>query len=209
MSPRVSKVALTAHITSSVGWIGAVAAFLALAIAGFASKNDQTVRAAYLAMELIGWGVIVPFSIASLLTGLVQSLGTSWGLFRHYWIVAKLLITVFASALLLVHMQVASRMANLVTGTSFGASDFHNMRIQLVGDAVAALVVLLIATVLSVFKPQGLTPFGRKQNSGSDAFIQTGVPRWMRAFGLTIAVLLIAFVLIKHLAGGGLSHHMR
>ena len=160
LSPRASKVALAAHVTSSVGWIGAVVAFLALAIAGLTNKNDQTVRAAYLAMELIGWGVIVPFSFASLLTGLVQSLGTSWGLFRHYWIVAKLFITVFASVLLLVHMQVASRMASVVTGASFGAADFHNMRLQLVADAVAALVVLLIATVLSVFKPLGLTPFG-------------------------------------------------
>ena len=209
MTPRVSKIALTAHVTSSVGWIGAVVAFLALAIAGLTSKNDQMVRAAYLAMELIGWGVIVPFSIASLLTGLVQSLGTSWGLFRHYWIVAKLLITIFASALLLVHMQVASRMASVVTGTSFGASDFHNMRLQLVGDAVAALVVLLIATVLSVFKPQGLTPFGRSQSSRPDALEQTGVPSWVRVSGIILFVALVAFVLIKHLASGGLSHHMR
>jgi len=209
MTPRASKVALTAHVTSSVGWIGAVVAFLALAIAGLTSKDDQTVRAAYLAMELIGWGVIVPFSIASLLTGLVQSLGTSWGLFRHYWIVAKLLITVFASALLLVHMQVASRMASVVTGASFGASDFHNMRLQLVGDAVAALVVLLIATVLSVFKPQGLTPFGRNQSFRPDTLEQPGVPRWVRVSGISLFVALVAFVLIKHLSSGGLSHHMQ
>ena len=41
-------------------------------------------RGAYLAMDLIGWFVIVPLSLASLLTGLVQALGTTWGLFRHY-----------------------------------------------------------------------------------------------------------------------------
>lgn len=209
MTPRVSKVALMAHVTSSVGWMGAVATFLALAIAGVTSTNDQIVRTAYLAMELIGWCVIVPFSIASLLTGLVQSLGTSWGLFRHYWIVAKLLITVFASVLLLVHMQVASRMASVVAGTTIGAGDFHGMRIQLVGDAVAAIIVLLVATALSVFKPQGMTPFGRNQSSRPDEFDQTGTPRWVRVFGIIVAVILIAFVLIKHLAGGGLSHHMR
>lgn len=209
MTPRVSKIALTAHVTSSVGWLGAVAAFLALSVAGLASKNDQVVRAAYFAMELIGWCVIVPLSLASLLTGLVQSLGTSWGLFRHYWIVAKLLITVFASVLLLVHMQVANRMASVVAGTTIGAGDFHGMRIQLVGDAVAAIVVLLVATALSVFKPQGLTPFGRNQSSRPDEFDQTGTPRWVRVFGITVAVVLIALVLIKHLAGGGLSHHMR
>lgn len=46
-----------------------------------------------------------PFSLAALLTGVVQSVGTAWGLLRHYWVIAKLLITVLATLLLLVHMQ--------------------------------------------------------------------------------------------------------
>jgi hypothetical protein len=75
--PRLRKFALTAHVTSSVGWLGAVAGFLALAVAGLTSQNAQMARAAYLAMELITWFVIVPLGLASLLTGLVQSLGTS------------------------------------------------------------------------------------------------------------------------------------
>lgn len=210
MTPRVSKIALTAHVASSVGWLGAVAAFLALSVAGLTSKNDQVVRAAYFAMELVGWCVIAPLSLASLLTGLVQSLGTSWGLFRHYWIVAKLLITVFASILLLVHMQVASRMANIVAVTTLGAADFQGMRIQLVTDAVAAIVVLLVATVLSVFKPQGLTPFGRNwQSSPANASQETSTPRWVHVFGIILIVLLLAAFLFKHLTSGGLSHHMR
>ena len=49
------------------------------------------VRAAFLAMESIGWFVIVPLSLAALPTGLVQSLGTEWGLFRHCWMLAKFL----------------------------------------------------------------------------------------------------------------------
>lgn len=209
MTPRISKFALTAHVTSSVGWLGAVAGFLALAVAGLASKNDQTVRAAYLSMELIGWCVIAPLSLASLLTGLVQSLGTSWGLFRHYWIVAKLLITVFASILLLVHMQVASRMANVVAGTTFVATDFNGMRIQLVADAIAALVVLVAATALSVFKPQGLTWFARnQQNSGADTTGQISAPRWIRVSGIIVIVVLVAMFLIKHLSSG-IGHHTR
>jgi len=56
------------HITFSVGWLGAVAGFLTLAIAGLTSQDAQMVRAAYLAMELIGWFVIVPASLGALLT---------------------------------------------------------------------------------------------------------------------------------------------
>jgi len=60
MTPRLRKFALTTHITSSIGWFGAVAAFVALAIAGMISYDAQMVRAAYLAMELTTWFVIVP-----------------------------------------------------------------------------------------------------------------------------------------------------
>jgi len=94
MTPRFRKFALTAHVTSSVAWLGAVASFLALAVAGLTSQDAQMVRAAYLAMDLTAWCVIVPLSFASPLTGLVQSLGTEWGLFRHYWVLIKFLITI-------------------------------------------------------------------------------------------------------------------
>src|ERR687891_609408 len=95
MAPRFRKFALIAHVTSSVGSLGSVAVFLALAVSGLTSQDAQMVRAAYVAMELSAWYVIVPLVLASLLTGLVQSLGTTWGLFRHFWVLAKLLLTAF------------------------------------------------------------------------------------------------------------------
>lgn len=101
MSPGIRKLALTVHVTTSAGWLGAVAAFLALAIAGLTSQDAQMVRAAYLAMALTTWFVIVPLSLAALLSGLVQSLGTTWDLFRHYWVLVKLLLTIIATAVLL------------------------------------------------------------------------------------------------------------
>jgi hypothetical protein len=164
MTPGVHKLTLTAHVISSVGWFGAVAGFFALSIAGLTSQNVQMVRAAYLAMELTGWFVIVPLSLASFLTGLVLSLGTTWGLFRHYWVVAKILMTVPAIALLLLHMQPISRMASVAADTTLTAADLGGLRIQLVAYAGAALVVLLVATVLSTYKPRGWTRYGwRKQ----------------------------------------------
>ena len=84
MTPRLRKFALLAHVTFSVGWLGSVAGYLALAMTGLTSRDDSPARCAYLSMELIGWTVIVPFSLAALLSGLVQSLGTDWGLLRHY-----------------------------------------------------------------------------------------------------------------------------
>jgi ABC-type uncharacterized transport system permease subunit len=78
MTRGLRKFVLTAHITFAVSWLGAVAGFLALAIAGLTSQDAQTVRAAYLAMELITRFVIVPLSFAPLITGPILSLGTPW-----------------------------------------------------------------------------------------------------------------------------------
>jgi hypothetical protein len=52
MTPRLRKFALTAHIISSSSWFGAVAAFVALAIAGMISQDTQMVRAAYLVDQI-------------------------------------------------------------------------------------------------------------------------------------------------------------
>ena len=207
MSAGLRKLSLTAHVTSSVGWLGSVAGFLALAIAGLTSPNEQIVRASYVAMELVGWCVIVPLSVASLITGLVQSLGTTWGVFRHYWVVAKLAITVAASILLLVHMQIADRMASAAADMTLAAGDFRGLRIQLVADAGAAVLVLLVATALSVFKPQGLTPFGRKQLGEPGTGSSNGTPRWARLVGIIVIAVVVLFLIVKHLTGGGLGHH--
>lgn len=230
MSPGFRKLALTAHVTFSVGWLGAVAGFLALAIAGLTSPDARTVRSAYLAMELVGWTVIVPLSLASLLSGLVQSIGTTWGLFRHYWVVAKLLINVLATALLLVHMQPIGTVARAAADATLSGDDLREQRIQLVADAGAALVALLVATSLGVFKPRGLTPYGRRKlqeqivasrrtSTGSSGSADVGAaeigrastattPRWVYWSGLAVLVLVLLFV-ISHLTGGGFGHHAR
>jgi uncharacterized protein YhhL (DUF1145 family) len=165
MSPGLRKFALTVHVTSSIGWFGAVAAFLALAVAGLTSQDVKYVRAAYLAMELTTWFVIVPLALASLLTGLVSSLGTKWGLFRYYWVLVKLLITILATIILLVHTQPMSLLAGVAAKTTAFSTDLHRLQILMVVASGAALLVLLVLTALSVYKPQGITPYGwRKQH---------------------------------------------
>ena len=207
MTPALRKFALTAHVTSSVGWFGAVGAFLALAIAGLASEDPQLVRAAYLAMELTGWFVIIPLCLASLPTGVIQSLGTEWGLFRHYWIVAKLLITVLATIILLVHMQPIGYVARVAAETTISSADLRQLRIQLVADAAAALFALLIATALSVYKPRGLTAYGRHQRALQPPVHATGISRPWALYVLLALISLMVLVGVLHLAGIGLGGH--
>ncbi len=166
MSPPLRKFALLIHVITSVGWFGAVAAFLALALAGLISPDVQQVQSAYLAMGLITSAVIVPLSLASLLTGLVSSFGTEWGLFRYYWVLLKLILTVVSTFILLVHTQPISLLALAAAKGTVFSSDLHGLQIQMLYASGAALLVLVVLTALSVYKPKGLTPYGwRKQQA--------------------------------------------
>jgi hypothetical protein len=161
------KLVLSVHITLAVGWLGAVAAFLALALTGLTSLDALWVRTAYLAMALIARYVIVPLSFAPLVTGPILSLGTPWGLFRHYWILAKLLITVLSTIILLIHLQPINLLANAAAQTTLFGADLHSLQVQMVIASGAALLALIAANILAVYKPKGMTPYGWRKQYGS------------------------------------------
>jgi hypothetical protein len=165
MTPWVRRLALIVHLTSSLGWIGAVIAYLVLGLAATYSEDPQTIRAAWIAMDVTGWYTIVPLAVAALLSGLVMSLGTAWGLFRHYWVVISLALTLVSTAVLLLHMPSVTHQAAIAAQADATALS------RLGGDLFhpgVGLIVLLVITVLNVYKPRGLTPYGwRKQQAGA------------------------------------------
>ena len=163
MRPIIRKLVRTVHVIVTVGWLGAVAGFLALAIAGLASPDKQLISAAYLSMDIITRYVIVPLSLVPLLlTGPLLALGTPWGLFRHYWIIVKLVINVLSTLILLVHLKPIQSMARVAADGTLSSAD-RGAQIQLVVAAGAGLLTLLVATGLAVFKPRGMTAYGWKK----------------------------------------------
>ena len=161
MSPRLRKAVLTAHVASSVGWLGAVVAYIALDITAVSSQDVQLTRAAYLAMEVTIYAVIVPLALASVLIGVVNALGTSWGLFRHYWVLVKLGLTVVATAVLLVETRTVSALAD-AAGSAADPRDLPGS----LPHSIGGLIVLLVVTLLSTYKPKGVTRYGwRKQQA--------------------------------------------
>lgn len=161
MSSRVRKAALAVHLTASVGWIGGVIGYLVLGVWAVLSDETASTRAAWLAMEVLGWYAIVPVAVTSLLTGLVMALGTKWGLFRHYWVVVSFVLTVFCTVILLLHMPSVSASAHV-------AQEADEAALEALGGDLAhpgvGLVILLFIQVLNIYKPQGLTRYRwRKQ----------------------------------------------
>ena len=174
LSPGPRKLALTAHVMSSVGWLGAVAAFLALALTGLNSDDTQLARAVYPAMDVIVRAAIVPLALMSVLTGVIQGLGSRWGLFRHYWVVIKLIITIIATVVLLTELEPIDHLADLARGEDFTGETLRTERFSLVLHSGGGLVTLLVPTVLSIYKPRGLTRYGRQRTGGEPT---TPLPR--------------------------------
>lgn len=165
MGPGLRKFALTAHIACSVGTLGAVASFLVLAIAGFAGNDSARALDAYPAMALVAAYVVAPLVAASLLTGVVQSLGTRWGLFRHYWVIAKLVVTLVVAVVLLLQLDSIGFLAAWARSEGSLHPDIRAARLSPILHAGGGLLVLLIPVALSLFKPKGLTRHGwREQN---------------------------------------------
>ena len=100
VSRRVGKLVLTAHIVASVSWLGAVLAYLAFDITAAINDDLSALRGAYFAMSMIIRYTIVPLAVGSVVIGVMNALVSPWGLFRHYWVVLKLLLTLFATAIL-------------------------------------------------------------------------------------------------------------
>ena len=198
------------HIVVSVGWLGAVAAFLMLNITALTSPDTETVRGAYLAMNLIGRFAIVPLSLTALATGFVQALGTEWGLFRHYWVLTKLMLTLLSVVVLIVKIPLMGRAAHLASELTLSSTDFRFVGMQLLVHSAGGLLVLLVITTLSVLKPWGLTRAGHRDRQKLRNAPQlpesetTGVG--LKIFFIAVGVLLATF-LVLHLANGGLGHH--
>jgi hypothetical protein len=204
---------ITAHVTFSVGWLGAVAAFLALSIAGLTSRDADVVRGAYLSMDLISRFVVIPMCFAALATGLLQALGTPWGLFRYYWILVKFGLAIFATIALLVHQfvamaEAAKRVSGAAVETLFSA-DLAPLKTELVRAPSLAILLLLVVTTLGVYKPWGLTRYGRrKQQERRKVQQQAGneTPLGVKIFFAVIGGLVLVFVVL-HLTGHGFGSH--
>jgi hypothetical protein len=166
LSPGARKFLLSVHLTVSVGWIGAVVAYLGLGTTVVRSDDPELIRSMWSAMEIVGWFVIVPLALASLLTGLLMAFGTKWGLFQHYWVTISFGLTVFAVVVLLVHMP-------SVTSTADLAQSAEGQALQALGGDLEhpsiGLAILIAVQVLNLYKPRGLTRYGWRKQQQSQA----------------------------------------
>jgi predicted integral membrane protein DUF2269 len=155
LTARARKLALVVHVVSSVGLVGSSAGVLILALSAAAADEAVVAHALYVSMRTAVFAVAVPFSFIALGSGIVLGLGTKWGVLRHGWVTAKLvlLVVIILTGVLVVRPS----MEHVIAATSApGAKpDLGASQWEPAAAAASNIVLAVAAVVLAIFKPGG------------------------------------------------------
>lgn len=157
LTGRPRRLLRAGHVVVAGGWFGLVVAMLVLGVTARTAASVELAASAYRLMARIGGAVIPPMAVATMLSGVVLSLVTPWGLVRHWWIVAKAVLG------LVVIVTAVSLTDSWITQAVADASVVGAAGTRLVVASVVHLAMLAVATVISVDKPWGRTPVGRRR----------------------------------------------
>jgi hypothetical protein len=199
MTVFFKKALFILHLVFSIGWLGAVAAFFVLAVLGYTGEDETTVRSAYISMQAITTYAIVPASIGALITGIIQTATNQWGLWKQYWIIFKLLFTIAATILLILHLNPINKLYWAAFESIIAVEELKEIQWQLILDSFAAIILLLTITTVSVYKP-----WGKVKAFSAFKMIRFSSPKKTVLF----LVLFMAFfaVILLHVLGYGPKH---
>lgn len=147
-TPRTARKALlTLHLVTSLGWLGADLVLLTLGVAVLRGADPDVV---YPVAALVGTALFAPLSVVVWVVGVLSALLTPWGLLRHRWVLVKLLITTVMVLLVLFLLT-----PNLRAAGELGAALPPGDRADLVIAPTVSTSLMVVATVLSTYKPWG------------------------------------------------------
>jgi hypothetical protein len=155
--PRTRKALLLTHIVASGGWLGLDVAMGALVVAVVASDDPQNQAAAAQALRFVTVWPMFTLAVVSLLTGVLLGLGSRYGLVRYWWVLVKLVLNLVLATLILLALRGGvAELAEQGRALALGAVAPLELG-DMVFPPVVSTSALLVAMVLSVFKPWGRT----------------------------------------------------
>ena len=166
VTPGTRKALLTLHVALSGIFLGVAVVMVTLAVLAAGAEDVAVAHSHYALLESFDLTILPWFSLSSIMSGLAVSLTGKWGLVKHYWVLVKFILAVLAVASGLAFVQgwvvtAAEGSAQLVA-TAGRSVELGTDPSWLVGGFGFGGVLVLAATVLSVYKPWGRTWFGRR-----------------------------------------------
>ena len=152
LSSGARKAILTLHVSVSVALIGVTGSVLILALTAASADSAADARALYAAARTLAFALAIPFSLASLATGIVLGLGTRWGVLTYRWVAGKLVLqlAIILTGALVIRPSLQALIDRAADGQPLGAA-----RWELSVAGAANLTFAAVAVALAVFKPGG------------------------------------------------------
>lgn len=149
---------LVVHVAASAGWLGLTLGLLALALTAVGTESAPMIEAACRSMKVFTDWLVIPVGLLTLLSGLLLSLGTKWGLARHRWVYTKFWLTLITLTASIFALRPG---VNDAADTVAAGSPLADP-LDLVMGPVVSFTAYVFMTVISVLKPWGLTRRGRR-----------------------------------------------
>lgn len=156
LSRPARRAHLVVHVLASAGWLGLTVGLLALGITANTTGAPVVVEASVRDMKLFADWLLLPVAFLTLLSGLVLSLGTPWGLARYRWVWTKFWLTLATATATVFALRPE---VNAAADTVAAGSPLPDGGDLLTGPIVS-LTAYVFMTVISVLKPWGLTRRG-------------------------------------------------
>ncbi|WP_432939158.1 hypothetical protein ACQPXM_28855 [Kribbella sp. CA-253562] len=151
LTGKARKLTLVLHLASVGSWIGLDVAMAVLVFTAMGSDDPGTKSLSFPALELVTIWPMTISGLTCLVTGVLLAYGSNYGLTKYWWVVVKLGLNLLLSTLVLIALRPGvEEMADQARqpGAVLKATD-------LIFPPIVSPTLLMVAVVLSVFKPWG------------------------------------------------------
>ncbi|AHH97475.1 glucan phosphoethanolaminetransferase (alkaline phosphatase superfamily) [Kutzneria viridogrisea] len=152
---RTRQLLVFVHVAVSVGWMGAGAANVVLAMTAGYTASAEVRQVCYQMIDQVDGFVVIPIAFAALASGVLLCLVTPWGLARYWWVLVKLVLTV--AVIGYSTFGLGTWVEDSIAASTRGVES--PVAGQLAYGAGLNIAAFLFMTWLSVAKPWGKTPW--------------------------------------------------
>jgi uncharacterized membrane protein len=159
LNQKKKQLIVALHVISAASWIGGTMGLILLLIYLKSAANGEQLAYTLSSMEVIDDNLLKYPALLTLLTGVLLSVWTQWGLVKHYWVAIKLVLTVatIMMGILFLDNWTASlgEMIEDMGLATLQSREFQTTWSSIIVMAGFNLASLLLMVFITYFKPFG------------------------------------------------------
>jgi hypothetical protein len=155
LGARTRKAFLVLHVASAGAWIGIDVVLAVLVFTARLTDDIQVAATSYQALELFAIWPLLAVGVICLASGVVLGLGTKYGLIRYWWVATKLVLNLVLTGLVLFALRPTIEEVTTYSQLLEAGRPAGDAPVDIVFPPIVSPIALLVAVVLSVYKPWG------------------------------------------------------